>query len=354
MRRREYLRWLRLPAVARRILAAGVIGSLLGGCALVSGRSDELRHPDDPAPPITVEDMARGHITARAMDEHVAFLGSDRARGRNGARSSATRVAAWVASQFQIAGLVPGGDDGGFVRYQVHVDERGDTTHVPSVIAVAPGSGGQLADQPIVVVARFGDGGPVDVPRSAVAALVEIARAVAALPEQVRRPILFVALSGSAGSVLDSDGFADHPEAGLNRAVAVLEIGGIGTAGAQSLLVDRYELSSIGPLLTHIAGSTPRLGLRVMAAELSTGQSATSAADRVGGSSRDIPVVGLSTAASEAPGDGRGSDPSADADVDVDVTARAARLIFLTVHHLAVERAPPETTRPRPPAVGGR
>jgi hypothetical protein len=288
------------------------------------------------------------------MDEHVAFLGSDRARGRNGPRSSATRVAAWVASQFQVAGLVPGGDDGGFVRYRVHVDDHGDTTHVPSVIAVAPGRDGQLTDQPIVVVARFGDGGPVDAPRAAVAALVEIARAVAALPEQVRRPIAFVALSGSAGSVLDSDGFADHPQAGLNRAVAVIEIGGIGTAGAQSLLVDGYELSSIGPLLTHIAGSTPRLGLRVMAAELSTERGTTSAADRVGRSWRDIPVVGLSTGASEAPGDGRVSDPSADGDVDVDVTARAAMLIFLAVHHLAVERAPPVTTRPGSPAVGGR
>jgi hypothetical protein len=328
--------------------------SLLGGCALVSGRSDELRRPNDAAPTITMEDMARGYITARAMDEHVAFLGSDRVRGRNGPRSSAIRVAAWVASQFQIAGLVPGGDDGGFVRYRVRVDDRGDTTYVPSVIAVAPGRDGQLADQPIVVIARFGYGGPVDAPRSAVAALVEIARAVAALPEQVRRPIAFVALSESAGSALDSHAFAGHPEAGLNRAVAVIEIGGIGTVGAQSLLVDGYEHSSLGPLLTHIAGNTPTLRFRVRAAELSTGRGASSAADRGGASWRDIPVVGLSTVASDAPGDGRASNASADGDVDVDVTARAARLIFLTVHHLAVEHAPPVTTRPRLPAVGGR
>jgi hypothetical protein len=301
-----------------------------------------------------MEDMAQGHITARAMDAHIAFLGSDRARGRNGARSNAIRVAAWMASEFQIAGLLPGGDDGGFVHYREHVDDRGDTTYVPSVIAVAPGSDGQFAGEPIVVVARFGDGGPVDAPRSAVAALVEIARAVAALPGQVRRPIAFVALSEPAGSALGSRGFADRPEAGLNRAVAVIEIGGVGTAGAQSLLVDGYEHSSIGPLLTRIAGNTPRLGLRVKAAELSTGLGASSAADRGRRSGRDIPVVGLSTAASEARGDGRGSNASTNSDVDVDATARAARLIFLTVHHLAVEHGPPVTIRPGSPAVGGR
>jgi hypothetical protein len=326
-----------------------------------------------------MEDVARETITARGIDEHLAFLVSDRARGRNGPQSGANRVAAWVANHFQIAGLVPAGHDGGFVQYRVRVNEHGDTTHAPNVIAVAPGRDGKLADQFILVVARFGYGGewdedsapasvgsrgsgdpvaepayPSDAPRTAVAALVEIARAVAALQAQIRRPVAFMAINDPGGAARDSGWFIDQSVAGLDRAVAVIEIGGVGNADAQSLLVDGYERSSIGPLLTHIAGNTPSLKLRVMAFAPSEGLGTSSAVARGGPSWRDIPAVGLSTVASEAHGDARGSNPSFDPDVDVDVAARAARLIFLTVHHLAVEHVPPATTRPRSPAVGGR
>jgi hypothetical protein len=351
----------------RGILAPGMMGAMLAGCALVSGGGDELRNPEHPAAVVSIEDMAWEHITVQAMDSHVEFLGSDRARGRNGSRPGGIRVAAWVASQFQLAGLRPAGDDGGFLQYCSHTDTQDDTTLVPNVMALAPGGEVGLEKGFIVLLARFGNGdsthgavdsadaavdsagGAADSPRSAVAALVEIGRAVGALPVPMRRAVMLVAVSAQDPEVLRARGCAAEPAPGFDGAVAVIEIGEVGTAGARTLMVEGYERSSIGPLLAQVAGDAPGLKLQVLASSVNGVGGILPAADEGTLARRGIPAVGVWTApAGSDGGGGAGENP-----IDVDVAARVARLLFLTVHRLASAEES-DRTRTYQPAVGGR
>jgi hypothetical protein len=351
----------------RGILKTGMMGAMLAGCALVSGGGDELRNPEHPAAAVTIEDMAWEHITVQAMDSHVEFLGSDRARGRNGSRPGGTRVAAWVASQFQLAGLQPAGDDGGFLRYCSHADAQDDATLVPNVIALAPGGDVGLEKEFIVLLARFGNGdathgdvdsadgavdsvaGAADLPRSAVAVLVEIGRAVGALPAPMRRPVLLVAVSAQNTDVRRANVCAAQPAPGVDEAAAVIAIGEVGTAGARTLMVEGYERSSIGPLLAQVAGDVPGLELQVLASSDRAVGGILPAVDEGTLARRAVPAVGVWTApAGSGGGGGAVRNP-----FDVDVAARVARLLFLTAHRLATAVEPDRTRTPQP-AVGGR
>jgi hypothetical protein len=360
--------------VLRGIFTAGMMGAMLAGCALVSGGGDELRNPEQPAVAVSIEDMAWEHITVQAMDSHVEFLGSDRARGRNGSRPGVIRVAAWVASQFQLAGLQPAGDDGGFFRYCSHADAQDDTTLVPNVMALAPGGDVGLGNEFIVLIARFGNvdsphGGAdsadgaagsadgaagsadeaADSPRSAVAALVEIGHAVGALSVPLRRPVLLVAVSGQNEELLGARGCAEHPASWVDGPAAVIGIGEVGTAGARTLNVEGYERSSIGPLLAQVAGDTPGLGLQVLASSDYGVGGILPAADAGNLARRDIPAVVVST----APAGSHGGGGAVGNPIDVDTAARVARLLFLTAHRLAGAEEP-DRTRTHQPTVGGR
>jgi hypothetical protein len=352
-----------------------MMGAMLAGCALVSGGGDELRNPEHPAAALTIEDMAWEHITVQAMDSHVEFLGSDRARGRNGSRPGGIRVAAWVASQFQLAGLQPAGDNGGFLRYCSHADAQDDTTLVPNVIALVPGGDVDLEKEFIVLLARFGNGdsthgavdsadgaadsadgaadssdGAADLPRSAVAVLVEIGRAVGALPAPMRRPVVLVAVSAQNTEVRRARGCAAQPAPGVDGAAAVIEIGEVGTAGARTLMVEGYERSSIGPLLAQVAGDAPGLELQVLASsDYGVGGILPTVVDEATLARRAVAAVGVWTApAGSDGGGGAGDNP-----IDVDVATRVARLLFLTAHRLASAEEP-DRTRTHQPAVGGR
>jgi aminopeptidase N len=356
----------RRTEAVRGILTAGTVGAMLAGCALVSGGGDELRNPEHPAAAVTIEDMAWEHITVQAMDSHVEFLGSDRAQGRNGSRPGGIRVAAWVASQFQLAGLQPGGDDGGFLRYCSHTDAQDDTTLVPNVIALAPGADGGLENDFIVLLARFGNGDStrgvdsadaavdfadeaVDLPRSAVAVLVEIGRAVGAFPAPLRRPVLLVAVSAQNTELRRARGCAVQPVPGIEGAAAVIAIGEVGTAGARTLMVEGYERSSIGPLLAQVAGDAPGLELQVLASSDPAFGGILPAVDEGTLARRAVPAVGVWTAPSGSDGGGGPLDNL----IDVDVATRVARLLLLTAHRLA-SADEPDRARTHQPAVGGR
>jgi hypothetical protein len=365
----------RLRAVGRGLLASALVGPVVAGCVLVSGRGDELRRPADPAPTVTVEDLARHHITDRSIDGYVEFLGSGKAQGRSGVRAGTDRVAAWVASQFQLAGLQPAGDDGGFVQYWPHANAHGDTIRVANVIAVAPGSAGRLEDEYVVLIARYGHVGGAgaagaaggessdrssgsaervsEAPRSAIAALVAVARAVAALPSPTGRSIVFVAVSGPEDEALGASWFAAHPTVRIDRAVAAIGIGEVGSEvrGDEVTLleVEGYDRSAVGPLLARIAGESPGLGLRLLAASEVNGAGSLASADHGPLARRAIPTVGLATTPGRAGRDGQ----TAVDEVDVRATTRVSRLIFLAAYRLATEADESDEFPALRPAAGG-
>lgn len=367
----------RLPLVLTVVLMLG------SGCAMVAGGGDELRDPDAPAPVATLEEIARQHITAHAIDGHVEFLASERTRSRNGFTARLDRDAAWVARRLHLAGLAPAGDDGGFIQYWPY-ERDGDMVRAANVVAVVPGSDPALAGEHVVVMARFGGVGgamsdsddatetydPTDRGRVGIAALVEVAAAFAALPAAPARSVVFVVASGSEAAQTSARGgwrdgarwFLQRTEEGGSRAVAAIGIGAIvgSETDAVDMLVEDHGGSTEARLLSRIAEETPRLGLRVIAAgerpatrpspATSTGAStgavarAIPASDDLSRNGRDVPGVWVSTA---VPGEaeGAGARTLARHRADLDACARVAQLVFLAVHRLASERELPAGLR---------
>jgi hypothetical protein len=224
-----------------RLLGAAGILLFLPGCVLVSGHQDELRHPDEPLRVVTPGEVAREGISVSSMAQCLEFLRSDRARP-TGSRESLQRQAAWVATQYELAGLDPAGDSGGYVQYWV-LGERGDTSRAPTVVGLLPGSEPALDGEYIVLLASMGDvaGDTLrDDDRSArggggVAVLTEVARALGADPHRPSRPVLFVVVTGFDGGPGGAEWFVRNPTVPLAEAAAVIFVGSARGAGPAAL-----------------------------------------------------------------------------------------------------------------------
>ena len=109
----------------------------------------------------------------------------------------------------------------------------------PNVVALLRGSDPRLRDEYVVITAHLdhlGVGQPVNGDSiyngaldnaSGTAALLEVARAFAAMRERPRRSILFVAVTGEEMGLLGSDYFAQHPTVPKERIVADVNIDGL-------------------------------------------------------------------------------------------------------------------------------
>jgi hypothetical protein len=340
----------RLAGHARRGLAL-ISLSLIAGCALVGGSAEELRHPDDPPPRITLGDLAQSEIRAAALRQHMQFLRSTEGR-QAGPVSGADRAAAWLVSQFQLAGLVPAGEGGGYVQYWW--PEPSDTIRAPNVVARLRGADPDRADEPIIVLARFGPlalagddtTGATTTPESVASAavLAEVARALAALPARLPRPILFVAVSGTREGWEGARVIAERPEVILASAGAVLALGTVdayalaGTereGGAALLAVAGHGDSSLGPLLEGIVAEHRRLRFRVRRLEAEQAGVTLPALEPFMG--LGVPGVVVWAHASSREAELGGSDR----DGNPDLAARLARLIFLATHRAASGAVPP-------------
>ena len=127
----------------------------------------------------------------------------------------------------------------------------------PNVVALLPGSDPRLRHEHVVLTAHLdhlGIGEPVDGDAiyngavdnaSGVAALIEIARAFAALPERPRRSLLFVAFTAEEPGALGSDYFVHHPPVPLASIVANLNIDGASVWPFEALIPRGAELSTL-------------------------------------------------------------------------------------------------------------
>jgi len=109
----------------------------------------------------------------------------------------------------------------------------------PNVAALLPGSDPRLRDEVVVFTAHLdhlGVGQPVAGDSiyngaldnaSGSAALLEIARAFAELPQPPRRSVLFLAVTGEEMGLLGSDYFAEHPTIPMEQIVANLNLDGL-------------------------------------------------------------------------------------------------------------------------------
>jgi hypothetical protein len=320
----------------------------LAGCTAVGGPAEEYRGPDAPEPVPTPEEVARLTIDARDIGDAVRFLASDDRRGRGTPSPGLQRSAAWVAEQFQRAGLEPAGDDmgDGDVGYlQYWPAASGDTTvQVPNVAARLPGSALPRADEPVFLVAHLdhlgvaepdatGDSiyNGADDNATGVAALVEIARAFAASPRRPARPVVFLVLSGEENGHRASRWYTGHATIGLEGAVAVIALQMLGRNPRDRVVTIAGEaIDALAVATSDVASSHPDLGLRVVLAD------AVDGVDPPPFTGLGLPVAMITAGSHEdyhRPSDEAGA-------VDGNKVARIARLVFLTALRLAGDPDP--------------
>jgi hypothetical protein len=327
-------------------LVIGVHVYLSAACAVVTGGSDELRRPDEPRRELALAEFARQAITPRGVAHHIEFIRSRAERNRTTDEAGVSRVAAWIASEFHLADLEPAGEDGGFIQFRKEGDV-GREEPVPNVVAILPGSDPMRAEEYVILAAQFGygvddaaradhDGEAVHPDVSGIAALVEVARALASLPGPPARPVLFLASADVPGTEPGVAHFARHPTVSLARAVAILGIGAVGGEVDRAVVQVGGDDPSLGPLLAALAEETGEMTVGLLSdrrlvfpdgSELGSGPAGGPALF-----SRDgIPSALISTGVAVRDTD-RQSDSGG---VGAETTARLARLVLLAVHRLA-------------------
>lgn len=350
-------------ALALALALAGTAGTAGTGCTRVGGAVDEFRDADAPPRVLTADDIARRVIDVRDVERHVAFLASDELRGRPTPGRGLERAGAWVAERFQLAGLEPAGDDGGYVQYWptgaaaspppppadspsasgAPSRSAASEGRAPNVVGLLPGAELTRAGEYVVLVAHLdhlGVGEPdergdsiyngADDNATGVAALVEIAAAFAALPVRPARPVAFVAVSGREGGLRGSRWFVDHATLDLSKAVAVVNLDMIGRNHPDTVAVLGEDGPGLADALASTAASRPGLRLTVVRSGNARELPAVPT-DHAPFAGAGIPAITVSTGLHE--------DYHRPADearrVDADKAMRIARLVFLAAHALA-------------------
>lgn len=184
---------------------------------------------------------------------HVEALAAPALEGRGLGTPGERSAAEYVAGEMKAAGLVPAGDEGGFLqRFPVRTTADGDPADVANVVGLLPGSDLARKDESVAVVAHYdhlGKGWP-DVRRefagqvhpgaddnaSGVAVLLELARAMK--DEKPRRGVVFLAVTGEEAGRLGSKRWVAGPSSrDARKTLAAVNLDTVGRLGTGKLQV---------------------------------------------------------------------------------------------------------------------
>ncbi len=157
------------------------------------------------------------------------------------------------------------------------IDVARKQTVAKNVVGLLRGEG-PLASEAVVVGAHYdhlGFGGHgslhagqkvihngADDNASGVAALIEIARQLAARPQRLRRSVVFVAFTGEERGLLGSSHYVNHPVIPLEKTVAMLNMDMVGRLREERvILVGTETAPEFGPILDRVNGP---LGLNLI------------------------------------------------------------------------------------------
>jgi Zn-dependent M28 family amino/carboxypeptidase len=218
----------------------------------------------------------------RAVDRIAAdlnYLASDAREGRALGSPGIDSAARYIATRMAEAGLIPGGSQGYFQEFAVDstapaVAHAGlGALRGKNVVGILPGRG-PLAGQAVVVGAHYdhlGRGGfgslepestgvvhnGADDNASGTAALLEVARKLAASDLPARRTVVFVAFSGEELGLLGSAHYIRHPAFPLESTYAMINFDMVGRLREGRLVVFGSETAKeFPPLLDSLARET--------------------------------------------------------------------------------------------------
>jgi hypothetical protein len=226
------------------------------------------------------------------------------------------------------------------------------TLVAPNVLARLPGArDGELGD--VVVTAHFDHEPPgasspegdsifngADDNASGTVALLEVARAFAALPEPPSRSVVFAAVSAEEMGLLGSAHLAENGPAPANATAAALNMDMLSRNGPDSLFVFGQTYSSLGSTFREVLESHPELGLKVRTGLQMPELDLIRFSDQFPYLARGVPVLMFNS----------GFHPdlhTPDDEVeraDTDKLARAARLMFYLTYAVANDPADPVWT----------
>jgi hypothetical protein len=179
-------------------------------------RAPTLRWLDEKGVPNDVEPKLKGYAVISPSAGALLFEGAP--------KSWKTVLQAAEAGQPQAITLP--------ASVNLHIASRHSEVESPNIAAILPGSDPQLKSEYVVFTAHadhLGIGDPVKGDNiyngaidnaSGTAALIEMARAYAALPTPPRRSMLFLAVTGEEEGLLGSDYYAHYPTVPISQIVA--------------------------------------------------------------------------------------------------------------------------------------
>ncbi|MDP3773556.1 MAG: M20/M25/M40 family metallo-hydrolase [Gemmatimonadales bacterium] len=196
---------------------------------------------------------------AQRILSDIRYLASDSLGGRYTGSPGNDSAAAYLARRFRQIGLAPGGDGGTYLQAWTVGNTTGtrqagvDGRATKNVVGILRGSDPRLAGQDIVIGAHFdhlglgpfGSLAPdsagqvhngADDNASGTAAVLEVARVLAATRPRLARTIVFVLFSGEEEGILGSAYYTDHPAMPMDSMLAMLNFDMVGRMRNNRLL----------------------------------------------------------------------------------------------------------------------
>jgi aminopeptidase N len=192
-------------------------------------------------------------FSADRMMEHVKYLASEELQGRGIGTEGLDKAADYIKSQFENAGLKPGGDANTYFQQFTVPGKDGKQVTVKNVIGILPGSKSEWNEESVIVSAHYdhlGLGWPdaykdnegkvhygADDNASGVSVLLELAQTLGKTfkPD---RTVIFIAFSAEESGLLGSQYYVKN--AGkyvVSKIMGVLNLDTVGRLGNKKLLV---------------------------------------------------------------------------------------------------------------------
>ncbi len=329
----------------RSYSTAAALAAAVGWLGLLAGCHDAPTGASTAVDSVALGAAAAG-ITQERVAAHVAYLASDAMRGRRTPSPELALAAQYIGGELRNAGFQPGGTSGFFQPIPCGSVPSLSATNV---VALLPGSDPRRKGEWVVVSAHFdhiGTGSPdsrgdsiyngADDNASGTAALIEVARAFAALPQAPARSVAFVAVSAEEEGLVGSEYFVGHLPGGIGTMVADINLDMLGRNAPDLLYLVGDSISTLGDAARAQVAAHPELRFHAYSVNGGTYTASDQFSFALGG----VPAIFLHTG-----GHSQLHTPDDEIELlDTDKIARAGRLAFYLTYATASAEGKPAFT----------